>query len=251
MNSRISSTDWLAAISSSLRRRVDAVVAAVHRRRRGDPDVDLLRAGLAQHAHDLARRRAADDRVVDEHDALALHDLAHGVELDLDAEVADRLLRLDERPADVVIADEAEGEGDARLLGVTESRDTCPSPARARRRRPAPGAPARGAVRTPAATRRRCGRRPWSRAARSRRARRRTGVETGKAKRCEVKPSRDRRHDLAGLDVPLVLGADQVERAGLGGDDGRALADAQRQRPDPVAGRARRRCPSRDRITSE
>src|SRR6185436_11509922 len=34
------------------RRRVDAVVAALDGRRRGDPDVDLLRSGLAQHADD-------------------------------------------------------------------------------------------------------------------------------------------------------------------------------------------------------
>ena len=41
-------------------------------------------------------------------------------------------------------------------------------------------------------------------------------------------------HDLARLDVALVLRADQVEGAGLGGDHGRALADAQRQRADAV-----------------
>ena len=64
----------------------------------------------------------ADDRVVHEDDALALDDLAHRVQLDLDAEVADRLLGLDERAPDVVVADEAEGERDARLLGVAERR---------------------------------------------------------------------------------------------------------------------------------
>ena len=49
---------------------------------------------------------AAHDRVVDEHDALAFENAAHRVQLDAHAEVADRLLRLDEGAADVVVADE-------------------------------------------------------------------------------------------------------------------------------------------------
>ena len=112
------------------RGRVDAVVAGVHGRRRGDAHVHLARAGLPQHADDLARGRAAHDRVVDQHDALALDDLAHRVQLDLDAEVADRLLGLDERAPDVVVADEAEPEGDARLLRVARGPRTCRSRAR-------------------------------------------------------------------------------------------------------------------------
>ena len=46
--------------------------------------------------------------------------LAHRVELHLHAEVPDRLLRLDERPAHVVVADEAHPERDAGLLGVAD-----------------------------------------------------------------------------------------------------------------------------------
>ena len=40
--------------------------------------------------------------------------------------------------------------------------------------------------------------------------------------------------DLARLDVPLELRADQVERARLRRDDRRPLADAERERPDAV-----------------
>ncbi len=72
------------------------------------------------HADDLARGRAADDGVVDEDDALAFEQGADGVELHADAEVADALLGLDEGAADVVVADEAEVEGDAGLGGVAE-----------------------------------------------------------------------------------------------------------------------------------
>ena len=54
------------------------------------------------------------------HHAFALEHLAHGVELDLDAEVADVLLRLDEGAADVVVADQGEVQRDAGLLGVAD-----------------------------------------------------------------------------------------------------------------------------------
>ena len=50
---------------------VDAVEAGRDDRRRGDAQVHLERARLAQHLHDLARRRAAHDRVVDDDQALA------------------------------------------------------------------------------------------------------------------------------------------------------------------------------------
>src|SRR5205814_1692917 len=60
------------------------------------------------------------DRVVDEHDALAGEDLAHRIELDPHAGIAATLLRLDERAADVVIADQAELEADTRSLAVAE-----------------------------------------------------------------------------------------------------------------------------------
>src|SRR5581483_10847749 len=104
------------------RRRIDAVVAGADRRRRADAHVDFLSAGVAQHANDLSARGAAHDRVVHDDHALAFEHLALRVELDLDAEVTDRLLRLDEGSADVVIADEPEFQREARFFGVADRR---------------------------------------------------------------------------------------------------------------------------------
>src|SRR5262249_9582929 len=58
---RVRRGDELAAV-----RRVDAIEAGMRRRRRADPQVDLARTGAAQHLDDLARRRAADERIVDD-----------------------------------------------------------------------------------------------------------------------------------------------------------------------------------------
>ena len=77
---------------------VDAVVARVLDRRRRDPHVDLARARVAQHLHDLARRVAAHDRVVDDDQALAADDLGQRVELHPQAVLAQLLAGLDERP---------------------------------------------------------------------------------------------------------------------------------------------------------
>src|SRR5437764_5652744 len=86
--------------------RIDSVVAGPARRRRADAHVHFLGACIAQHLDDLAARGATHDRVVDHHHALALYDVLHRVELQLHAEVADRLRRLDERLTDVVAGDE-------------------------------------------------------------------------------------------------------------------------------------------------
>src|SRR5262245_41798185 len=88
-------------------RRVDAVVAGPLDRRRRDPHVDLARAGALEHPDDLAARGPAHDRVVDDHDAPPLEHLPHGIELHLDAEMADPLLGLDERAPHVVVPDQA------------------------------------------------------------------------------------------------------------------------------------------------
>ena len=61
---------------------------------------------------DLARRVAADDRVVDDDDALA-RDLGERVELQPDALLAQPLVGLDERAADVAVLDQALAERDA------------------------------------------------------------------------------------------------------------------------------------------
>src|SRR5690606_28781189 len=64
---RVRCRDQLAA-----RRRIDAVVAGVRRRWRTDAQVHFLGAGRTQHLDDLARRRAAHERVIDDDDALAV-----------------------------------------------------------------------------------------------------------------------------------------------------------------------------------
>ena len=86
-------------------------------------------AGVAQHADDLAAGGAAHDRVVDDDDALALQDFALGVEFYFNAEIANRLLRLDERAADIMIADQAELEGNLRFFGDSPSPPARRSPA--------------------------------------------------------------------------------------------------------------------------
>ena len=80
----------------------------------------FVRPVLLEHSHDLFRRCAAHDRIVDQHDAFAGDDLPHRIELHLHAEVADGLLRLDERAADVVITYQAVLEGDAGFVRVAE-----------------------------------------------------------------------------------------------------------------------------------
>ena len=103
-------------------RRVDAVVVGVRDRRRGDAHVHLAGARLVHQLHDLLRGGAAHDAVVDEHDALAADDAGIGRMLELDAERADALLRLDEGAADVVVADDAELEGDVGFLRKADGR---------------------------------------------------------------------------------------------------------------------------------
>ena len=120
MNWRISSTELLAAMRSRLRRRVDAVEAGRDGGRATDAEMNFCCARAADHADDFAARGSADDGVVNEDDALAFEQIVHGVELEADAEVADALLGLNKGAADVVIADEADAEGDARLFRVAE-----------------------------------------------------------------------------------------------------------------------------------
>src|SRR3990172_748521 len=80
---------------------VDPKVAGGPDRRAADPHVDLPGTPAAKHLDDLPDRRAPDDRVVDEDDALVLHGARDGVELEEHADLAVRLLRHDERPLDV------------------------------------------------------------------------------------------------------------------------------------------------------
>ena len=77
-------------------------------------------AGLAQHGDDGALRVAADDGVVDDHDPLAGDDVPQRVQLQPDAELADRLARLDEGAAHVGVLHQALRVRDAACLGVAD-----------------------------------------------------------------------------------------------------------------------------------
>ena len=78
--------------------------------------------GLAQHPDLGPLGVAAHDRVVDDDEALAADRVLERVELEPDAELAQRLRRLDEGPPDVGVLDEALTERDAGLLRVANSR---------------------------------------------------------------------------------------------------------------------------------
>src|SRR5690606_26204727 len=102
------------------RRCVDAVVARPLRRWTRDAEMDLAGAGVANHLDDLARGRSAHDRVVDDDDALATKDRLDRIQLQAHAEMANRLLRLDERAPHVVGADQPHLERDLPLAGVAD-----------------------------------------------------------------------------------------------------------------------------------
>ena len=97
-------------------RRVNTVIIGVGNRRRGYAEVYFAGAGIAHHLHDLARGRAADDGIVNEHDTLAADDGAIGRVLHAHALIANRLCRLNEGTADIVIADNAKFVRYAGLL---------------------------------------------------------------------------------------------------------------------------------------
>src|SRR5207248_3131040 len=99
---------------------VDAVEARPLDRRRGDAYVHLQRTGLAQHPDDRPLGVAAHDRVVHDHDPLAPHALPQRVELEPDAQLADRLRGLDEGTPDVAVLDQPGPVRAAGLLGVAD-----------------------------------------------------------------------------------------------------------------------------------
>ncbi len=101
-------------------RRIDAIEAAMGRRRAGNAHMHLTRAGLAHHLHDFSRGGAAHDGIIDQHNTFAVDDVAVGVMLELDAEMADLVRRLNKGAADIMVADDAEIEGDAAFLRIAD-----------------------------------------------------------------------------------------------------------------------------------
>ena len=82
----------------------------------------LGRARVAQLLDDGTARRAADDGVVHENDALAAHRGGDDVELDLDSVLAHLLIGRDERSADIFVFQKSDAVGNARSLRVAERR---------------------------------------------------------------------------------------------------------------------------------
>ena len=80
----------------------------------------LDRAGLAQHPDQRALGVAAHDGIVHHDQALAADDVAQRVELEADAQLPDRLGRLDEGAPDVGVFHQALAVRDARAFGVTD-----------------------------------------------------------------------------------------------------------------------------------
>src|SRR2546427_3946143 len=100
--------------------RIDAVEARRDGWWTADPHMHLAGARAANHAHDLAAGCTAHDRIVHEHNALAFEDTPDGIQFHPDAEVADRLLRLDERPPDIMISNQAHAHRHAALFGEAD-----------------------------------------------------------------------------------------------------------------------------------
>ena len=91
----------------------------------GDAHVHFARARIAQELHDSRRRRTADDRVVDDDDAPVLEILDDRIEFQLDAAVAHRLIRTDERPPDVAILDQPLDVRQAGRFGKSDAAGNC------------------------------------------------------------------------------------------------------------------------------
>ena len=203
--------------------------------------MNLARPGLAQHADDFSRGRAAHDRVVDQNDPLSRHHLSNGIELDLDPKMADRLLGLDEGPPDVVVSHQPECKREPRLARVAQGRIHARVGHRhdhVRRggvfpRQARPESLARG--RHALSEDERIGTREVDMFEDAR-------GESGKRETLRGETLARQPDDLSRLDVALVARLDQVERACLRRHHRRALSDPKRKRPDAV-GVARREDP--------
>ena len=193
----------------------------------------LGRAGVEEHRDDLASRVPADDRVVDDDHALSC-DLGQRVELQADALLAQLLVGLDERAPDVPVLDQAFAE---RNLGGAREPD--------RGGRPRVGDREdevcldRRLLGEPLAH-------PHARGVHLDALEPRVGA--GEVEELEdAERALGGGNGLAGVDAVLVdqeqlaaaelalgLGADEVERAGLGGDCPAVVEPTEDERPEAV-----------------
>ncbi len=115
-------------------RYINPIIAGSNERRRSDPDMNLFHSHSTDEMHDLPAGGSAHNRIVYQNNALVSKYLPDGVELYFDSEVADRLLGLNECPADIVIPDQAEFQGNSAFLGIADGGRNARNRARAQRR---------------------------------------------------------------------------------------------------------------------
>ncbi len=101
---------------------VDPVVAGETGRRTGQAHMHLAGPRGTDHLDDFSGCRPAHQGIINHDHPLAFDNLADRVQLELDAEVPDRLLGLDEGSSHVVIADQAQLEGYPGFLSIAHRR---------------------------------------------------------------------------------------------------------------------------------
>ena len=101
---------------------VNAVEAGKSDRRTTDPHVYLPGSGLTQRPDLAPGGRAANDGVVHDHDALTPDNLVDHRQLELDFQLSGRLVRRDERSADVMASHQSHIERYSTVLGVSQGR---------------------------------------------------------------------------------------------------------------------------------
>ena len=99
---------------------IDTEEARILDRRRADAELDFLSAGITKQIDDDAAGGAANDRVIDQDDALPGYVHADRVQLHADSAFTFLLPRLDEGAAHVFIFQKTFYEGDAGSLGIAK-----------------------------------------------------------------------------------------------------------------------------------
>ena len=106
-------------------RDVHAEKAGESEGRGGDAEMDLRRPRVPHHLDQAGAGRAADDGIIHQDDAPALHCLPQGVQLQADGPLPAVLAGLDEGASDVAVFDETYTVGDTGAAGIADGgRDT-------------------------------------------------------------------------------------------------------------------------------
>ncbi len=122
INWRISSMRLIRSDQVLLARRIHPIKTRRDRRRTRDPQMHLRRSRRSHHPHNLPRSSPANDRVVDQDDALPFQQRAHRIQLHPHAKVAHPLLRLDKRPPNIVVTNQPKVERNSGLRRISNRR---------------------------------------------------------------------------------------------------------------------------------